>query len=102
MSQKGLIPILIVLLITATLLGGYFVYQKGRSNPPLPTPTSQNNQPTSQPTSNPTINPIPTPTSTGTGELTICSTPLPCPSGRLVYGDPSPGNPNQCPRYQCL
>ena len=30
-----------------------------------------------------------------------CPSPPEC-KGSLIYGDPNPGDPNQCPRYQCL
>ena len=51
MSQKGLAPILIVLIIAA-LVGGYLIYQ----NQPKPTPPSQ---PTTQPSPTPTTKPVP-------------------------------------------
>lgn len=37
MNQKGLVPILIIILVAAAVLGGYFIYQ----NQPKPTPPPQ-------------------------------------------------------------
>ncbi|MBI2405498.1 hypothetical protein HYV21_00380 [Candidatus Microgenomates bacterium] len=53
---------------------------------------------------------FPTPCDVPTGWQTIqsCnSTPTACPTppqceGNLIYGDPQPDDPNQCPRYNCL
>ncbi len=67
MSQKGVAPILIVLLI-ALAIGGYFLYQQqAKTTLPTPSPT----QTTTQPSPNPTnTSPVPN----GTGETTSWKT----------------------------
>lgn len=121
--QKIFLPIavLVGILVLAGIAGGIYYFIKGTVQPkPTPYVSTQPSTPAPEvciqvitPAKNPQTGEckeFPTPCDVPTGWQTIqsCnSTPTACPTppqckGNLIYGDPRPDDPNQCPRYACL